>query len=100
VSDERDHPYSDDELQRALAYVAEQTPNAGCPMCGNKTWAFDNEKAKKITVPRVTYTPFTNRAFFGAAPAIPTISLTCENCGFIRGHSIPMVLSKINKEFD
>ena len=95
MSEDKDHPYSDDELRDALAYIAETTPNAACPMCANRTWAFDNDKAKKNTVPRVTYTPFTNRAFFGAAPAIPTISLTCENCGFIREHSLPMVITKM-----
>lgn len=96
MNDEKDHPYSEEELRDALVYVAETTPNAACPFCGNSTWAMESDKSKPKLVPKVVFAPFTNRAFFGPAPAIPTISLTCENCGFIRLHNLPMVMTKLN----
>lgn len=90
-----DHPYSDDELRDALLYVAQRTPRARCPLCAHESWTYDDDKAKGRAVPRVTYVPFTNRAFFGPAPSIPTISLTCDNCGYVRNHSIPMIISNL-----
>jgi rubredoxin len=92
--EQTDHPYSDDDLRAALQYIGEKTSNRPCPMCGAKSWTFESAGSVLAAVPKVAYVPMTMVAHFGRAPAIPVITLTCENCGFIRHHNIPMVMTK------
>jgi hypothetical protein len=97
LSDNPEHPYSDDELRRVLAEIGDKTANRPCPMCDNKTWIYEGGGAL-LGPPKVAFVPMTMVAHFGNAPAIPALTLTCVNCGFIRHHNIPMVLSRTRKD--
>ncbi len=95
-TDRPDHPYDGNFLHEALQYVAAKTNNAKCPFCGNTNWTYENEGGVLVPVPKVAYVPMSNRAFFGPAPAIPVITLTCTECGFVRHHNLPMVKTRID----
>ncbi|MBB5663227.1 putative RNA-binding Zn-ribbon protein involved in translation (DUF1610 family) [Rhizobium leguminosarum] len=92
-----EHPYSDHILSLALEYVGKKTADAPCPFCGNKNWTYENTGGLLWPVPKVAYVPMTNQSFFGPAPAIPVFTLTCTECGFVRHHNLPMIMTHIEK---
>lgn len=94
-NEKKQHPYTDDQLSKALEYVGNTTPNAECPFCKTSKWSFEGGGGILSPVPKLGYIPLTTVGFFGPAPAIPAIILTCTNCGFVRHHNVPMVMTKI-----
>lgn len=96
-SDHKEHPYTDQQLSEALDYVGKTTPNAECPFCKTSKWSFEGRGGLLFPVPNLGYIPLTTVAFFGPAPAIPTITLTCTNCGFVRHHNVSMIMTKIGR---
>lgn len=68
-----------------------------CPICKNTEWVTETRphpSGKDINFFAPAFVMKDPRSFFGPAPAIPTIALTCTACGFLRQHNISWLLKK------
>lgn len=79
-------------IEEAARRAHEKTGSAACPFCGNTEWLTEsggNLAAEDGTAP--VFVPKDIRAYFGPAPSIPSVALSCSNCGFIRLHNIAVL---------
>lgn len=78
-----------------LEYLAVTTPNATCPMCQNKAWAFPRDS---ILAPRTAYVSYGDSdPESGEKIQLPAIPLTCTKCGYMRLHDRGMIRKIMNK---
>lgn len=87
---------TEDEVHQALTEFSKRTGKHECPVCNNSTWEIetqvDVETARILPLPGlIGYRSTTNHS---VAPTTPTLVITCDNCGYVRMHSIPMLLRK------
>lgn len=75
----------------AVNRVHELTTKALCPFCENTEWLVEGDGAGVLNIPAPTFVMKDSRSFYGPAPAIPTIAISCSNCGFVRLHNISVV---------
>ena len=95
MSNKNGPTYDDQSLQSALAHIGERSANAPCPFCGCRTWTVETE-GSDVLKPYLAYIHFSASHTFGPAPVVPAIIISCDDCGFIRQHNLPHILSKLN----
>ncbi|MBD9635439.1 hypothetical protein IB277_03860 [Ensifer sp. ENS07] len=96
MSDKLENPYGDQFLHDALEYVAKKTSKAKCPFCGNPNWTYENGGGLLMPVPKMAYIPMRYQPQTGQAASIPVFTLTCTECGFVRHHNLPMIMTKLD----
>lgn len=94
-----DRPYlTPAELTLALQTFSDATGKTKCPICGNETWEIEVEYGPDVAPTEYRPMPgvigFRPTVASTLAPVIPCLILVCEECGFVRHHSIPMLLKK------
>jgi len=84
-------------LINALDSVKQKTAGRHCPFCGHPKWLIETNpddtpfgQLVGATVPAPAYLVTDPRDL--PSPAIPTLVLTCENCGFVRLHNLTHLL--------
>src|SRR5690606_20664125 len=93
---------TEDEVRRALAEFTKRTGKFQCPVCNNPTWEIESqpgvENSQMIPLPGlIGYRPTTNAHI---SPTTPIFVITCDNCGYVRMHSIPRLLSNAAERKD
>lgn len=83
---------ANDDLAKALQIIAEKTPDRKCPFCDGTNWTYEKDNAGQGDTPKIAVIPLKSYRAYDPA-IIPTISLTCSNCGFIRLHNVLNVLN-------
>ena len=71
--------------------------NVPCPICKNTGWVTETRphpSGKETNFFAPAFVMKDPRSFWGPAPAIPTIALTCTACGFLRQHNIAWLSKK------
>lgn len=74
-----------------LAYVGDVAPNAECPFCQNRSWAY---------LQSADGSPWSSSLGYerdGQKSIVPAIPLTCEKCGFVRFHDLAMIRVKMRE---
>ncbi len=90
--------FTAEQLQAALGHIGHVTANMACPCCGTRKWTVETEGMGGLLsplLPFLAYIPFTAAPFFGPAPVIPSIVLSCDECGFVRHHNVPHILKRL-----
>lgn len=70
---------------------------APCPICKNTDWLTETRpdpKSSEIDYSAPVFAMKDPRSFWGPAPAIPTLALTCTSCGFLRQHNVAWLSKK------
>lgn len=92
-------PTKPHDLHKAVELVKERTAGRVCPFCDHRKWLVEsrspvsaisqlNGDANAAPVFLLTDTD----SFWEGPPTIPAVVMTCENCGFIRLHNVPVLL--------
>lgn len=80
------------KISEAARRVLEKTSGAGCPFCGNTRWlAESGGDLAAVDGSAPVFVPKDTRGYWGPAPSIPAVALSCSNCGFIRLHNIAVL---------
>jgi hypothetical protein len=89
-------------LLDSLEYIDTQAAVVLCPVCRNDGWLAETntDSVWEISQPSLapTYVMKDPRGYFGAAPAIPALTLTCTKCGFMRWHNLSFIQEKLEGE--
>lgn len=87
---------SEDDLVEALNTLSLNAGRIACPICMNQTWEIETEPTGGLLsiLPLPGIIGFKPSKSTTMSPLIPCLVLVCENCGFIREHSVPMLLRK------
>jgi predicted RNA-binding Zn-ribbon protein involved in translation (DUF1610 family) len=94
MSEIKYHAYTDEEMLFVIEHIGTQTANSKCPFCGNPTWTAETEKrdGEESLIPYPAFIMFGTPPYTRPFGLIPVVVLTCDNCGFIRHHSITSIL--------
>lgn len=89
------YPNPEQDAIDALRALSEHVPPAKCPICNTMNWTVESEPGGLLS----SWRPMPGLLGFKSAtlptsPIVPTLVLSCENCGFIRQHNIPTLAKK------
>lgn len=87
---------SENDLMEALRTLSDNTGRIACPICMNQTWEIETEPGGGLLsiLPLPGLIGFRPSNPTTMSPLIPCLVFVCENCGFVREHSVPMLLRK------
>ena len=76
-------------------FFRKKSPSLRCPVCAEDSWSYNDDSTPDSTI--ITDIP-TSQDRSGALVAgnstVPIVLIVCDNCGFIRLHSL-MMLNKM-----
>ncbi|MFU0503610.1 hypothetical protein [Pseudaminobacter sp. NGMCC 1.201702] len=86
---------SDLNIPEAQKRLEEKVTQPACPFCGTNDWRTESSPPDVLLgIASPTFVMKDPRSYFGPAPSIPTISVSCGNCGFIRQHNVSILTGR------